>query len=145
MHTWAAAFCAASFWATAAAWAARKLASSLSAVAFLSLSSRLRASLESGTGWKILYISRNEKHCIEFFWLVHALFIVRIGMFTLKKRSVRAHEFPSPLFQHLVKIADWDRWHSELSGFGGGLGTRGWFFDKKIINYNNIWEVFCKN
>ena len=43
----------------------------------------------------------------------------------LKKRSVLAQEFPSPRFQFLVKMADCDRWHSVLSGFGGGEGSRG--------------------
>ena len=43
----------------------------------------------------------------------------------LKYKSVLAQEFPSPRFQFRVKIADCDRWHSVLSGFGGGVGSRG--------------------
>ena len=43
----------------------------------------------------------------------------------LKIMSVREHEFPSPLFHILVKMADCERWHSDPSGFGGGLGSRG--------------------
>ena len=72
--------------------AAAFIASSLSQ-AFLIRSSRFLASLESGTGLKIM--------------------------------SVREQEFPSPLFHILVKMADCERWHSDPSGFGGGLGSRG--------------------
>ena len=72
--------------------AAAFIASSLSQ-AFLILSSRFLASLESGTGLKIM--------------------------------SVREQEFPSPLFHILVKMADCERWHSDPSGFGGGLGGGG--------------------
>lgn len=43
----------------------------------------------------------------------------------LKIMSVREQEFPSPRFHILVNIADCERWHSDPSGFGGGLGSRG--------------------
>jgi len=59
------------------------------------------------------------------FLALSSLFLASLESGTgLKTMSVREQEFPSPRFHWRVKMADWLRWHSEPSGFGGGLG--GW-------------------